>query len=301
MPASTAALRVTGSLGPRTGVVVASGGLERTAVLCFPTGLPPGSPLPLVLDLHGSGSTPRDQLSRSRLDQLGAREGFLVAAPRGGLPSRIGHAWNVPYVTSAENGPDDEAFLRDLVTALVAKGWADADRVFASGMSGGARMASQLACDHPELLAGIAAVAGLRAGPPDTRDPYRPDAAAGAPRGRVPVVAFHGTADAVNPYWGNGPSYWGYSVPAALARWAQANRSTRDATEEDVTGSVRVIAYGRSRFEADAVLYVVEGGGHTWPGSPVGGGGVEGVATTEIDATVIMWDFFRRRGGLEPA
>lgn len=297
--AAAAGLRVTGTVGPRTGLALVSGGRERSAVLCLPHGELPRSPTALVLDLHGSGSTPREQLARSRFAALGERDGVLVVAPRGGLPSGAGHTWHVPYVpapagsgATTGDAPDDEQFLLDLVGALVNRGWVDASRVCAAGMSGGARMVSQLACDHPERLAAIAAVAGLRAGPPDPGDPYRPDASRGAPRGAVPVVAFHGTADTVNPYPGGGPAYWGYSPPAALARWAEANRCPREALEDEVGENVRALVYGRNRAEADVLLYVVEGGGHTWPGSSGGGVAAEG---PEIDASEVIWDFFRRR------
>ena len=41
------------------------------------------------------------------------------------------------------------------------------------------------------------------------------------------------------------------------------------------------------------VLYVVDGGGHTWPGKPVPGfEDLLGHATTDIDATSLLFEFF---------
>ena len=38
------------------------------------------------------------------------------------------------------------------------------------------------------------------------------------------MISFHGTADPVDPYNGNGQAYWTYSVPVAAQRWAAHNR-----------------------------------------------------------------------------
>jgi polyhydroxybutyrate depolymerase len=54
--------------------------------------------------------------------------------------------------------------------------------------------------------------------------------------------------------------------------------------------------YGPGRDGAEVVLYVIEGGGHTWPGR-VGAGPVErllGPSTRDIDANELMWEFFQR-------
>lgn len=310
-------LRVEGRIGRRTTLALVAGGIGRTAIACLPEGELPREPLALILDLHGSGSTPRDQLARSGLGDLAVEHDFLVVAPQAGRRSGSGYAWAVPYTggpggpegpgdpRDAVPAPDDEAFLLELVDALVARRWVDPARVCAVGMSGGGRMVSQLACDHPERLTAIAAVAGLRAGPPDERDPSRPARGPGAPRGPVPVIAFHGTADTVNPYYGRGQPHWSYSVPAALSRWAEANDCDHDGKEADVSENVRTIAYaGRGTpgegSAADAVLYVVDGGGHTWPGSGLASRPAEGVLTQEISASEIILDFFLPRTTATP-
>jgi poly(3-hydroxybutyrate) depolymerase len=42
----------------------------------------------------------------------------------------------------------------------------------------------------------------------------------------VSVIAFHGTADQVDPYHGHGQAYWTYSVPTAASDWATQDRCT---------------------------------------------------------------------------
>ncbi len=278
--------------GRRHRVAVTSGDLTRRAIVFVPASVSPGSAPPLVLTLHGSGSGAVEQLALSGLEATGERHGFVVVAPQGAIRAGAGHAWNVPHVTTAPGAPDDEAFLCALVDALVAGGYADRRRVFATGLSGGGRMVSQLAADHPEVLAAIAPVAGLRAGAPLASEPRRPDPATCAPRSPVPVVAFHGTADPVNPFDGGGEPYWGYSVLTALARWAELNGCAAEPTEDHLTEHVSTLAYGPPGEAATTVLYVVEGGGHTWPGSAYPFPADVGAVSREIDAGEAMWAFF---------
>ncbi len=151
-------------------------------------------------------------------------------------------------------------------------------------------MAQRLACELPGRFAAIAAVAALV---------YPLDCASDAP---VPIIAFHGTADACVPYEG-GRTACGRGnlpVPAAgtsLVNWARHNGCEAEPGRSRATDHVRLIAYGRERCPdgAEALLYAIDGGGHTWPGSVA----VPrlGETTDEIDATELIWAFFEAHGG----
>lgn len=281
----------------RTTLTILSGGLQRTAIVYIPENVRRYKRLPAVFDLHGSASWPAEELSRSGLEQTADRYGFVVVALQGAIPVGAGYAWNVPYVTTVPGAPDDEAFLNDLIDTLVGTGCVNARRVYAAGYSGGGRMISQFACDNPERFAATALVAGLRAGAPlGTAGGWVPDPSTCAPASPVPVVAFAGTADPVNPFTGGGAPYWGYSVPAALQRWAELNRCKRGPLTEQVTEHVSLVAYAACHANADTQLYVVEGGGHTWPGADATDfPPALGTVTQEISANQIMWNFFRNR------
>jgi polyhydroxybutyrate depolymerase len=192
---------------------------------------------PLLLDLHGSGFNPAAQREMSGLREVAAAAGFAVAAPAGVLevPSlahadpRGSLAWNVPGVpTTAGAFPpagarDDVAFLGQVIDEVGRRLGTDPERVFLAGWSGGARMACAFACRRADRVAGIAAVAGLRAGRADPAELTRPDPADCRPAVPVPVVAFHGRRDEVNPYEGNADPRWGYPVPLAAQAWARRN------------------------------------------------------------------------------
>jgi len=51
--------------------------------------------------------------------------------------------------------------------------------------------------------------------------------------------------------------------------------------------------YGKGKDDAEVVLYVIENGGHTWPGMTFSLG-LLGLSTNNISANEVMWEFFRR-------
>ncbi|MFD6415827.1 alpha/beta hydrolase family esterase [Streptomyces sp. NPDC060194] len=252
----------------------------------------PGARLPMVLDLHGSRSTGPDQLAYSNMAPTADANGFVVVAPTGVVPSGSGFSWNVPHVTPSGTR-DDVGFIRQVIDTLTVGACLDPARIYATGYSGGGRMASALGCMLSDRIAAIAPVAGLRAGRPDPSGASAPDPASCAPSRPVPVIAFHGQRDGTNPYGGGGDVIaWRYSVPVALQRWAALNDCTTGPTTTRISAHVRKTVFTGCRAGAEAQLYTVSDGGHTWPGTPHDNG--NGLVTREIDANRLMWEFFRR-------
>lgn len=287
-------------------IQVAFKGTEYPVRLVVPDGVSSRTALPLVLDLHGSSSNGVAQAPISGLTELAQSQKFLVANPSGAIalapqtpPLPDGSwAWNVPGVpTTAGQFPpadarDDVQFLATVVKTVDRLACVDDDRVFATGYSGGGRMASALACNLAGTFAAIAPVAGLRAGRPSPVDTSVPDVADCTPRRPVPVITFHGTDDFVNPLPGNGDLRWGYSVSLAVQTWARLNDCRQGPAATTVSEHVTQFSYSRCRDRADVVYYRVTGGGHTWPGTDVDLSPL-GVTTQEIDATALMWAFFK--------
>lgn len=298
-PASAAPLPRQGCDGTeregRVTTEIISGGQQRTVEVYLPSGYDGQRRLPLLLDLHGSNSNPSEQLSRSGLEETAEAHTFIVAAPQGGIATRgVNWSWNVPYVTTAPaDAPDDVQFLTDVITTLSATLCVDPKQVYGTGYSGGGRMLSQYACDGPGLLAAIAPVAGLRAGAPMVvGSGFVPDPTTCAPTRPLPVISFGGTADPVNPFSGGGAPYWRYGIPAAQERWAEINRCKLGPVSTQVTENVSRVSYSACQQNAAVDLYVVEGGGHTWPGADPASF-PNAVVTQEISANELMWTFFR--------
>jgi polyhydroxybutyrate depolymerase len=225
---------------------------------------------PLVFLLHGSNGNGAGILAQSGLEATSKRNGFLLAAPDGGIATDKGYVWNipgVPTVTGKVPGPedaDDVAFLGKAIDWLAARGCVDRRRVYATGLSGGGRMSSWLGCVAAERFAAIAPVVGLRAGNPSAADPRFPDPATCTPSKPMPVIAFAGGKDATNPIQGGGAGYWQYPMRTAEARWADLNDCRRALVERPLESGVTERGYADCRGGAEVVARIVPGAGHEW-------------------------------------
>jgi polyhydroxybutyrate depolymerase len=306
------AVNCNGEIIKAAGMKIASGGTARTVDVHFGKGYDGRKARPLVLDLHASGSNAAAQASISGMRAAADRHGFVVAWPEGAvqLPgSPAGHYWNIPGVALA-NGMatpagalDDTKFIEDLITQVSADACIDARAVFITGLSGGARMSSHLACRLSGQIAGIAPVGGLRAGRARADDLSAIESDSCKPQRPVAVLAFHGTDDAVNSYQGSTAPHWGYAVPVALERWAAANGCEAQPENTSFAAAVSRKSYRGCRGHTIVELYTIEtarenGGGHTWPGStapiPESARATLGLPSRSLDATEIMSEFFVR-------
>jgi len=265
------------------------GGHARTVIVHVPSGYTGTGRVPLVLNMHGSGGTAASQEAFSGMDAESDAQGFLVAYPQGLIPSGTGFDWNVPGVplrtgaVAPEHPANDVAFLSQLPGILEQRYCVNPRRVYATGFSGGARMTSQLACDASSIFAAVAPVSGLRRPTP-------------CPTVRaVPIVAFHGTADPVDPYDGHGEAYWTYSVPQAARYWgAQDGCRSKPVTSTPAVGAT-LTSYTGCKAGSIVELYSLIGEGHEWPGGPHLAKRLTralGPQSNAVNASAVMWAFF---------
>lgn len=244
-----------------------SGGAGRTFLIYVPASYTGAEAVPLVLNFHGLGSNGSQQHLYSGLVPIAEREGFILVSPDG-----VNNSWLIAP------GVNDIQFTRDLVATLSEQLCIDPGAVFATGMSNGGFMSAALACVAGDLVAAVAPVAGV----------LGPSANCGEP---VPILQFHGTDDAVVPYEGGtitatGGPFGG--IEAIMDGWAEHNGCSGEPVATEAAPSVDLVAF--EGCDAETAHYVVEGGGHTWPGSlPVAR---LGATTDEISASELMWEFF---------
>lgn len=265
------------------------GGRARVVIVHVPSSYTGSQKVALVLNMHGSGSDAVEQEAFTDMDAASDADGFIVAYPQGLIPEGTGYDWNVPDEPLVGGGPvpagaaNDVSFLADLVSGLETRYCVDRRRVYATGFSGGARMSSQLACDESGIFAAVAPVSGLRRPSP-------------CPTSRaVSVIAFHGTADPVDPYDGHGQAYWTYSVPQALEDWARQDGCSSTPVVTQPAATVTLTRYGGCRDGAVVELYTIAGEGHEWPGGPHLPRAltrVLGPQSTAISADSLIWSFF---------
>jgi len=262
------------ALGRTTIRTMTSGAIAREYRLHLPPGLSMAKATAVVLNFHGLGSNAVQQEAYSGLVPVSDREGFILVTPDGTGTTR---AWAA--LASIPTGVDDVLFTKDLLDRIQADLCVDTARVYSTGMSNGAFMSSRLACVLSDRIAAIAPVAGVNF-------PLEP---CGTP---VPVLAFHGTIDRTVPF--EAGLIFGV-LPYAGARtyasdWASYNHCAVSPDVEKISESV-----ARENFSkcsgADVSLFVVKGGGHTWPGASIEIGR-PGETTKEISAAEEIWKFF---------
>ncbi|MEM9147021.1 MAG: hypothetical protein AAGC57_12570 [Pseudomonadota bacterium] len=264
-------------------------GLQRVALMDAPRD---AESAPVLVVLHGGLAGPRTVRRKARVGL--AHEGWVVLWPSAVDDWNDGRADGSgrPFDTS-----DDIGFLRRLIAELAEAGIADPDRVFFAGPSIGGIMVLRLLCEAPDLVAGAAvAIASL---------PEGATCRAGPPR---PVIFMHGTEDPLMPPDGGRIGGWnpfvrerGWVRPANETVALLAERNGCDGADA-IALPDRSTADGstvslRTYRDCDAPLlhYVVQGGGHTWPGaSPSGlGRSIVGETNQDISATHIVEAFFK--------
>lgn len=256
------------------------------------------TPTPVVLALHGATMTAKVMESLTGLNKKADEETFIVVYPNGTGPTPFLYTWNAGGFSGflAKGKNDDIAFLGKVLDDVESVLKVDRARVYACGLSNGAMMCYRLAAEMSDRIAAIAPVAGTIACEKCT------------PRRPVPVLHIHGTADALVPYTGSKKDYEAYfkfaSVEDSVRTWVKLNGCANEPEVVEVLPTrdkYKVICkkYNSGKDGAEVVLYVVEGGGHTWPGRPVAGGFL-GPVTYNIRANDAIWEFFQRHPMKQP-
>lgn len=149
---------------------------KRTIYLFVPESVKSGTPVPLIILLHGSG---RNGLSLvDKWKDLAAKEGIIVVGPDSLDPSR----WASPV-----DGPD---FLRDIVENVKSKYTINPRRVYLFGHSGGAVFALYMSLFESQYFAATAVHAGAL---------HQRDAAISLAKRKTPIAIFVGTRDQFFP------------------------------------------------------------------------------------------------------
>lgn len=257
-----------------------------------------------MLDFHGLSEGAEVHRMMTSFSPKAQEDGFIVAFPNGtGSPVR----WQVAADRTAN---PDLVYTGAVLDQLEADLCVDTSRVYATGLSNGAMISSAIGCTMADRFAAIAPVAGVL-------DPT------GCPKGRaLPVLTFHGTDDPILLFNGGVGARLnntlgktsgndtgttipeaplakadldGAGYPASAAAWAKRNGCTGDPTDTKITDTVIQRTWD-CPGDAPVVFDIIEGGGHSWPGSEFSANIAKIVGPTDmsIDATDLIWSFFTR-------
>ena len=286
--------------GTATRVTVAVPGKniqQRNFIEYVPRNLKPGAPL--LFAFHGSGGDGANMRESTayEFDRLADAQGFVVLYPEG-----FQNTWNDCRKGSPQPARqlniDDEVFAEAMIAKEFAAHGIDRKRVFSMGWSNGGQLGYRFALERANLFAGVAAISASLPLPANLA--CTPSGAA------MPVMIINGTEDPINPFDGGdvmlgftnlGPVY---SSRETGQYWAKLNGITSAPEMKTLPHKVAADPSHVQSFtwskegKPTVVLYAVQGGGHVVPtGTPQMWGGL-GLATGDLDAPAVIWDFFSK-------
>jgi polyhydroxybutyrate depolymerase len=257
-------------------------GTPRSYSLLVPPSF--SSPRRVVIALHGGGSTPDVLVYDSKLNAEANTHGFLVLYPQALT------YWETGAPGLVTRDVNDVSFIQACVEDL--EQFTTVDKVYCCGLSNGSHMTLKAAAGYDRILA-MACVAGIR----------KPCQYCGTFGRSVPLMIFQGMQDIFQPHLGgvveSGTYFQDYDVPnaeRAAHAWARHNHCGDPV--ETAMGAGKHIAWPSSGANSAPVeFYLLEDGGHTWPGGRATqfeiDGGVGDISETEASPLIktFFWQF----------
>ena len=255
-----------------------SNGVTRSYIVHVPPSVRASQPVPLVIVLHGAGSTANEMQVISGMDAVADRRGFLVA-----YPNALEGRWATYGTSEWFFGREDSLFVTDLMDSLASSYPVDLDRVYAAGFSNGGVFSHQLGCQLRGRLAAVASVAATLSA---LIEPLCNSQTV------VPAVFFHGNDDEFFPWDGRTGFRAAEDMLRFWAAWSGCSSgrtiTSLPDTADDGTTVARHDFSGCGASERIS-LFAIDGGGHSWPGSPLGP--YPGLSR-DIEASEEMVEFF---------
>ena len=248
--------------GHRGSISLTVGNRQRTVNVVVPSTYRPGTPAPLLLDVHGHETNGVSALETHGFVRLAERDGAVVVAPDGTFLDDI-QATGWSYLDDVQR--NDVAFIDALLVYVEQQVCVDALRFWAVGHSNGGGFVGLLMCRLPNRFA---AFGSYGAAFYDT-----------CPNNvRAPVIEVHGGNDTVVDY--NGVYRW-------IQGWVGRNNCSRSATETVESIGVRHLEWAcpdDSVLGPLAVEHVIAGGyPHDWPDAEGG-----------FRPAEVIWEFITR-------
>lgn len=264
-------------------------GLVRSYLVHIPPSYNAKNQTPVVLVFHSAMMNGSMMARFCGLSEKADQAGFVVVYANGTGTTPFFLYWDAGGVRGRV--ADDVGYVRNLLDDLAIVVHVDPRRVFAAGMSNGAMMCYRLAAELSDRIAAIAPVAGTMA--IDQCHPHRP----------VSVLHFHGTQDGLVLYGGpderTPKNLKFHSVDETIRNWVKVDgcpetpliANLQDRADDGTR--VRRQRYGPGKEGSEVVLYIIDGGGHTWPGRDPRVRFL-GKSTRDVSANDLIWDFFQR-------
>lgn len=262
------------------------------AIVHVPEGYDPDDATPVVLVFHGGLDSPEGTEEQTGFSDLADSEGFIAVYPIARELLGRDRLWSLTTARGPTEktelqqsmaawlteglveGNVDIAYVEDLLGELETMFCVNSKRVYATGHSMGGGFAVTLACTLSDRLAAVGPVSVWTVkGLGDCQ-----------PSQSVPIMGFFSIDDSgyEGGEWAPYVELWSYAEFKEL--WADLNGCTAGPDPSDQSGQATSEEW--SGCESPVIMWTLADGGHTWPGSS------QLFASTNIDATKTLWDFF---------
>ena len=315
MVSACAAFATTAMAGGRAGAEPSSGSVAANTYsnsagtlsyeLYVPASYHPGTPMPMVVALHGCTQTADAFRQQTRFDDVAAAKGFIVVYPEQSKSANQLGCWNWFQPQHLSRGAGEPSLIAGITTAVQQRYNVDRHRTYVAGFSAGGAMAEVMAVTYPDLYAAVginsgceysagAACAGSQSADANqaAQRAYR---AMGQYARAIPFIVFQGDQDNTVPPVNAKQLVQSNLVIADLADDAKANGS--------VPSHPMKTSFGRSpggQFYTTQVYsnghggelgqyWTVRGMGHAWSG---GDPAVQFSDPQGPDASTAMYTFF---------
>ena len=222
------------------------------------------TPVPLLLLLHGYTSTGAAAEAYLQFAPVAEEAGMLYLHPDGTEDSLGNPFWNATDACCDlfGSGVDDSGYLRTLIDTVRDLYVVDDRRIYLAGHSNGGFMSYRMACDHADLIAAVASLAGATWLDPADCQPSEP----------VHVLQIHGTSDTTIFYNGGCLASCYPGALETVELWADSDGCSLTPAPGlplDLVPGLRGAETEVLRYEmgclpgGSAELWSIQGGGHS--------------------------------------
>ena len=252
-----------------------------------------GTPVPLMVMLHGGEQKAADFALGTGMNDLAERHTFLVAYPEQSREANRDGLWNWFRSSDQRPGAGEPSILAGITEQIQRDYVVDPDRVFVAGLSAGGAMAAIMTVAYPELFSGVGVHSGLPHGAASdvgTAMMAMMTGGSGTKGVALPLIVFHGDSDNIVAV-ANAESL----VTAGLSGWGlptrKADRVSSTSTRVEVTGGRSYTRTMHATPDSQVVIeaWIIHGGGHAWSGGVADAGYTDPLGP---DASAEMVRFF---------